>query len=43
MGQMEACVDDGVGKTASFARQIQLSPRVGESQELQLGGLEKTG
>jgi hypothetical protein len=34
MGQMEARLDDGMGETTTPSRQIQLSPRTGEGEEL---------
>ena len=42
LGEMASCMDDGLGTRPSPKRKIELSPRIGEGQELRLGRLEKT-
>ena len=42
MGEMETCLDDGLGTRQAPKRKIELSPRIGKGQELRLGRLEKT-
>ena len=42
LGEMASCMDDGLGTRPSPKRKVELSPRIGEGQELRLGRLEKT-
>ena len=42
LGEMASCMDDGLGTRPSPERKVELSPRIGEGQELRLGRLEKT-